>query len=149
MNDYTVLLPLTLIIKSLVVHVLFYCILMNIPNLNLILIYVVFLAMVMNINVFVVGIQSLNNYVCLILSLFGNIICFLVFLYFIPPYLAFTHSSPIPPLIYFLLGNRHMTLSPTLPVFELAQSNPISMLPVYHLSPMMSLNLHLSTAPPR
>ena len=58
-NNYMVLPPLTLISRFLVVHVLCYYNLMNIPNLNHMLVYVVSWAMVLNIKDFVVGIWLL------------------------------------------------------------------------------------------
>ena len=68
-------------------------ILMNIPNLNHMLVYVVSWVMVLNIKDFIVGIPSLNDYVYLTMSPFRKILCFLVFLHFMHLYLVLTHSS--------------------------------------------------------
>ena len=163
LNGYMVLLLLTPILKSLDVHVLLYCILMNTPNLNLMLVYVAFSTIVVNIKVFVVGILSVNNYVPLAMSPFANIVHFLVFPHFIHLYPSLNPSSLIPPLIYFPLVILSLTLSLTLPVSKHNQSNPeshpllvfelnlsssIDTLWNCHLLPVLNLNQHLFIDPP-
>ena len=131
-----VLLLFTPILKFLDVHALFYYILMSIPNLNLI--HVVSLAIVLNIKVFVVGILSLNNYVSLAMSPFGNIVRFPVFLPFTHLYPAFNPSSLIPPLIYFPL----MILSLTLKLTHYLSSSSITLtLSLTHYSSLSSIYL--------
>ena len=110
LNDYTVFPPLTLISRLLVVHVSYYYILMNIPNLNHVHVYVVSWVMVLNIKDFIVGIPSLNNYAYHVMSPFENIICFLVFLHFMHLSLVLIHSSLILLLIYFPQLPHHLTL---------------------------------------
>ncbi|KAL0559628.1 hypothetical protein IC582_004243 [Cucumis melo] len=149
LNDYTILPLLTLISKYLVVHALCYYILMNIPNLNLVLVYVVSWVMALNINVFIVGIPSLNDYVFLAMSPFGNIVCFIVFLHFRPLYLVLTHSSLIRLLIYSPLLIHHPTLHLVLHSHLSSLSLTLSLRSrILHVPLVRNLNLHMFGDPP-
>ena len=150
LNDYTVLPPLTLISKFLVVHVSSHYILMNIPNLNHMHVYVVSWVMVLNIKDFVVGIPSLNDYIYLVTLPFGNIVCFLVLLHSMNLSLVLIHSSLI--LLYWpipTLDSPPATTPCLLLISELTQSDLIHALRMFHLSLFCNLNLHRFDGLPR
>ncbi|KAL0559351.1 hypothetical protein IC582_003960 [Cucumis melo] len=101
-KDYMVLLLTIPTLKSLVVLVLFSCILMNTLNLNPVPASAVFLAMAQNIKVFVVGIPFLIDFVYLAMSFFGSTLCSLVYPPSTPPSLVLHLSSLTHLLIFFL-----------------------------------------------
>ena len=123
----------------------YYYVLMNIPNLNHVHVYVVSWVMVLNIKDFVVGIPSLNDYAYHVMSPFGNIVCFLVFLHFMHLSLVFIHSSLILLLIYFPHLPHH--LKPHIVHYPyLSSLNLILFMHsrIFHLLQLRNLNLHQS-----
>ena len=126
-KDYMVLLLTIPTLKSLVVLILFSCILMNTLNLNLVPASAVFLAMAQNIKVFVVGIPFPIDFVYLAMSHFGSTLCSLVYPPSTPPSLVPNLSSLTHPLIFSL------SLSPLLVMSLLNLTYFCNLRPVVHL----------------